>query len=105
MRHGQTAPHQKLDDKVAIADAPHAVLGEGRKAEFAREEFAVDGKGVAGEGTAAEWEDGDARDELAETVEVVFERKGVREQEVGPSDRLSALRGPTNQHVRMHTEG
>ena len=73
MRHRQASPHQKLDDKVAIADAPHAVLGEGRKTEFACEKLAVDGKGVTGEGTAAEWEDGDARDELAETVEVVFE--------------------------------
>lgn len=65
VRHRQTGPHQKLDDKVAIADAPHTVLGQGRKTKFAGKEFAVDGKGVASEGTAAEREDRDARDELA----------------------------------------
>lgn len=27
VHHRQTRPHEKLDDKVAIADAPHAVLG------------------------------------------------------------------------------
>lgn len=65
MRHRQTRPHQKFDDKVAITNAPHAVLGQRHKAEFAGEEFAVDGKGVASEGAAAEWEDRDAWDQLA----------------------------------------
>ena len=102
MRHRQAGPHEKLDDKVAIADAPHAVLSQGRKAEFAREELAIYGKRVSGEGTATKWENGDARDELAQTVEVVFKRERVREQKVGPPDGLTALPTPY-QHVRIHT--
>lgn len=73
--HGQARPHQKLDDKVAVPDAPHAVLGQGREPEFACEEFAIHGKGVAGKGTAAEWENRYARNKLSETFQVIFERK------------------------------
>ena len=102
MRHRQAGPHEKLDDKVAITDAPHAILSQGHKAEFACEELAINGKRVSGESAAAEGKDGDARDELAQTVEVVFKRERVREQKVGPPDGLTALPTPY-QHVRIHT--
>ena len=77
MRHRQTGPHQKLDDKVAVADAPQAVLGKRRKPELARKERAVDRKRVARKRPAAEREHRDARDELPQPLEVILERKRV----------------------------
>jgi hypothetical protein len=51
--HGQTCPHQELDDEIAIADAPHAVASNRQESEFLRQEFTVNYKRIAGEGSAA----------------------------------------------------
>lgn len=51
VRHRQACPHHKLDDKVPIAYAIEAVLGDGIKSELLCEKFSVHGKGVPGKGS------------------------------------------------------
>ena len=93
MDHRQASPHHELDDKVAVADAPHRVLGDGLEAQLLAEEFTVNGEGVTCKGTASEGEYRDPGDELLKPLKIVLEGLGVREQEVGPSDGLSSLGG------------
>lgn len=91
MRHGKTCPHQELDDEVAIADTPQAVLGDVLEPELLCEELAVDNEWVAGECATSERQSGHAGRKLAKAFQICVEGERVREKEVGPTDRLTAL--------------
>lgn len=92
MGHSQACPHHKFDDKVTVADTPHAVLGNGLEAQLLAKEFTVDGEGVPCEGTTSQGQDGDTGNQLLKPFKIALEGLGVREKEVSPSDGLSSLR-------------
>ena len=91
MGHRQARPHHELSDKVAVANAPHAVLRDALEAELALQELAVERERVARERAAAQWQDRYARDELLQALEVVPEGERMGEEEVRPANGLSAL--------------
>lgn len=93
MGHRKTGPHEELEDKVTITDSPHAVLSQRLKSKLLCKELAIDGKGVSRKGSAAKRQNGNARDELLQSLKIIAEREGVREQEMRPPDWLSALGG------------
>ncbi len=94
VHHDETRPHEEFCDEVAVRNAPEAVLGDGVESELAREEFAVDAEGVPGERAAAKRQYSDARDDLAQALEIAAERERVRKKEMCPADRLTALCPP-----------
>lgn len=89
--HEGGAPLQRLDDKVAVRDAGHAVVHEPVEAEFLGHGGAVDTERIAGERATAEGRPVDASACLAQALQVARKGKGVREQPVGPADGLRAL--------------
>ena len=91
MGHREARPHHELGDKVAVADSPEAVFCNRLEAELFAEELAVHEEGIAGEGATSEREDGDAWNELLQAIEVIVERKCMREKEVRPANRLTSL--------------
>lgn len=80
--HGQTGPHEELDNKVAVADTIERVLCEGVKAQLLQQEFTVDIEGVSAEGTAAKWKSRNARSKVFQAIEVSTKRECMGEEEV-----------------------
>ena len=70
MHHDQTRPLQPLHDEITVRHGVHRVLADRLEAEFLAQEFAVERVRVTGERGGSEREDGYARDELAEALEV-----------------------------------
>src|SRR5713226_5162272 len=66
----QTRPHQKLDDKVSVADAPQTVLSQRLEAQFLREKLPVHAERVPCECTRAKRQDGDPRDKLEQAFQI-----------------------------------
>lgn len=91
MGHGGGTPLEELDDEVSVSGSVERVLGDRVKPELLGEEVTVDAERVSSERTASEREDRDSGQEGGEPGEVRVERERVREQQVRPSDRLSAL--------------
>jgi hypothetical protein len=83
---------QEFQDEIPIADDVHRVLSDRLEAELRAEKLAINAVRVSGHGSAAEWEDRDPWDEARKSIEVGEESVGVGEEEMGPPDRLSALR-------------
>lgn len=82
MRHSQTRPHHELDNEVAIADAPQAVLSNGRESQLFSQELPIYDERVPCECAASQWEDRYPRNELLQALEVGLERERVRQEEM-----------------------
>ena len=91
MSHEKTRPHQELCNEVPIGHAPKTVLSHGLESQFLCQEFPVDAKGVPSQRATTEGQNRNARDELYETIQIIFQRSRVGQQEMGPTDGLAAL--------------
>lgn len=91
VNHEQTRPLQKLHDKVSIGYDVHRIFPDGLEAEFGPQEFSVETIGIPCQSSAPERQDRDAREDTVQAVQVGQKPVSIREEEVGPSDRLGSL--------------
>lgn len=66
----KATPLQEFHDEIPVVHHVHGVLPDGLETQLLSEEGAVELVGVTGHGSGAERADGDAGDQLAETLEV-----------------------------------
>ena len=62
MRHRKTRPHHEFDDKVAIANSPHAVFSNRAESQLLCEKKAVYHERVAGESATPKRQNRNSRD-------------------------------------------
>ena len=80
VRHREARPHHELNNEVTVAHAIHAVLRDGVEPKLLREKLAVHRKRVARKRARTKGQDGNARDELLQSLEICTEGERVREQ-------------------------
>jgi hypothetical protein len=94
---------QKLGDEIAVTHRVQTVFAHARKAQFAREEFAINAERVARERACAQRQNRNARYAIVQARAITREHPKVRQQPVREQNRLRALqvRVTGHQHVEV----
>mmetsp|Transcript_16904 Transcript_16904/g.47182 ORF Transcript_16904/g.47182 Transcript_16904/m.47182 type:complete len:309 (+) Transcript_16904:919-1845(+) len=93
-----------LGHKITVRDAVHAVWAHpALEAKLVGEELPVNTKRVPRQGPAAEWEGGDAGQEVGEALVIALPGGGVAEEPVAPADGHGRLEvgEAGHEHVRL----